>query len=247
VGRDRRGDIVGDGFEEVIGNKLTENNKTMMTIERLRDFCSVDETRWELLSPFTQGEHSFATDGRLVVRVPRLEGVSTEPRKADAAKLFLPDRGRLPVVEFPPRWQALPELWDECQSCGGTAKQKERVKCAECDGTGSVTCGECGNDHDCGKCRGEGDVPGRPEVPCEDCDGLGKIEVCTPVLGMPGEVGFNDRYLRRVFSLPGVVMRHDPAEAMEPAYFTFEGGDGLLMPMRIVDEKRVVARKMWGR
>ena len=210
----------------------------MIDLEILRAFCSDDETRFELFNPFTQGNYTFATDGRTVVRVPKIiAGARTEPVKADAAGLFKPELMGHPELMFPEGWQHLPELWEECGTCAGVGRCQGMLPCTRCEGSGEEECPTCLNMHDCEECRGSGEIKGDANAACEWCDGLGKVEVVTRILGMPGEVCFNDRYLRRVYSLPGVVMTHDPSDPMKTAHFVFEGGDGLIMPMRAQTEQ----------
>ena len=77
--------------------------------------------------------------------------------------------------------------------------------------------GRC-HEHDCPDCSCE----------CEYCDGLGRnIASCSVALG-PGL--FAARYIQLLATLPGILIAPGP-DRFTPAYFTFDGGDGLIMPM----------------
>lgn len=47
----------------------------MITRDMLIPFCSTDEGRFWMHNPFTIELHTYATDGRIMVRVPRMAGV----------------------------------------------------------------------------------------------------------------------------------------------------------------------------
>jgi hypothetical protein len=85
-----------------------------------------------------------------------------------------------------------------------------------------ITCPVCG-----GKLIFEGD-------PCDTCideEKPGKIERIVRV--QIGEALFNRNYLERLQSLPGVVI--GPKGPEDPAWIKFDGGDGLIMPIRRKD------------
>lgn len=95
-----------------------------------------------------------------------------------------------------------------------------RKPCEECGESGIVAC----------KC------PNCPDLQhqCQDCDGLGywieRQEVAI------GEASFSDVYLRKIAALPNLMIgtrRRD-----EPACFTFDGGQGMLMPVKTWEDKK---------
>ena len=55
-----------------------------LTPEDLQRFCSDDESRPSICHPFSQEKWTYATDGRLLIRVPRLAEV---PEYEDAPKM----------------------------------------------------------------------------------------------------------------------------------------------------------------
>jgi len=162
-----------------------------MTKEDLQRFCSTDETRPNLLEPWSQGDFSYAADGYTIIRVPRLSNVEENPVAPNAAELF--ERFTDNMREF----FQIPEL------------QPREIR----------TCPVCA-----GKLIFEGD-------PCETCideETPGKIERIVRV--QIREALFNRNYLERLKSLPGVLI--GPKGPEDPAWIKFDGGDGLIMPIR---------------
>lgn len=110
-----------------------------MTKDDLMKFCSKDEYRIGLASPWSVGEHTVGTNGHLLIRVPRLPDV---PESPDAPKI---GRGVFPLVQ-PEQWYPIPEFTlpgaaeEECGFCFGSGRypEKSAAKCPECDGTGKI-------------------------------------------------------------------------------------------------------------
>ena len=93
----------------------------MSTKLRLKLFCSVDANRPNLAEPYSTDRWTFASDGKIAVRVPRRSGV--QERKDAPTEMSL----RLFAMSFRdnPRLQALkqinlPDEWEICPECGGT-------------------------------------------------------------------------------------------------------------------------------
>lgn len=96
--------------------------------------------------------------------------------------------------------------------------EEEKTECEECEGRGT--------EHDCPCCTCE----------CEACGGTGyvtqKTSICIDV------VPFNARYIKTLSSLPGVMIQDHPSPTRAMS-FTFDGGCGLLMPMRAKYEQHI--------
>lgn len=111
--------------------------------ELLQKFCSDQENRVSINTPWSDEKYSYATDGRLCIRVPRLPDV---PERDDAPKNMQknifdiqPNTGEfqpLGLIVFPP--------------LVGSSK------CTTCHGCGTHTCSTCEDDHECGHCEGSG-------------------------------------------------------------------------------------------
>jgi hypothetical protein len=85
-----------------------------------------------------------------------------------------------------------------------------------------ITCDECagrGTEHDCPDCNCD----------CALCDGTGEITEAISVT-VRGAI-YNTVYIRRIMDLPGLLFSTNPPQ-VDAARFTFDGGEGLIMPMR---------------
>lgn len=118
---------------------------TTRTID-LQKFCSEDETRVPLMKPWREGEFTYASDGRVVLRVPAelKDAVNTAaPTAAQLDKYFgIFGNGAGGLL-----WRKLPTLpevkFGECETCHGD-------KSHACD---------CGHQHECPNCEGTGQIP----------------------------------------------------------------------------------------
>lgn len=196
-----------------------------MKIEQLQKFCAKSDIRYYLLKPWINSGHAFASNGHIAVRVPSdglfsvvAHGEGQEPNVGalvDNAKAL-----GLPLMAIPEL--APPEV---CEACAGTGTAYE---CEECEGEGSFT--HHGKEYDCKWCNGLGqhqNGQGDPET-CFHCDGFGE-KAYRPVA--VGDSHFDRRYLALIAALPNAMIA--PNGPAGVAYFTFDGGDGALMPMRV--------------
>lgn len=168
----------------------------------LKPFCSTKEHVREIREPFPRGEFVYATNGHIMVRVPRQGDMAEVERAPHAEKLFdktpLLPLSPFPVLTIPPAKKV------ECANCGG--------------GTESI--------HDCPDCN----------CVCTICGGAGEVEVQT-TCEVNGAI-FDTKYVRLIQTLPGVLFPTSPAK-LEGNRFTFEGGEGMLMPCREHAERYV--------
>lgn len=95
----------------------------------LWEICSQDETRFAICSPWSEGEWSYATDGRMLVRMPRLAGV---PANRLAPKNIPTVLGwsEMPAVE---QWWTLEEIelapmTSDCDECESASRQQFPVE-----------------------------------------------------------------------------------------------------------------------
>ena len=136
----------------------------------LQQFCSKDPMRPNLRKPFSRGKFTYATDGRIAVRVPRIADVP-EQETPNPEKLFeeyfkdVP-RGTIEVT--------VPEIkddWQACRECDGSGKEHD---CPDC------TCGEC---EDCG---GKGRINRSPTVTISIGAATYDARYMKQVLALPG-------------------------------------------------------------
>lgn len=189
-----------------------------MTKEDLKKFCVDDPYRGNISKLWSFGVHSYATDGSVLIQVPRLDDVEENPTAPDVTSLLLTPK---PTTYFPVKDLVLPGLkW--CSECKG---QGRNVDCPECHGDGEVELETDYNSYSC-ECK---TCYGRAKVDkCEECEGMGKVEDKSPV--DVGNAAFQPRLLRLLQSLPDCEI--GPTGPQPPAWFKFDGGDGLIMPMR---------------
>lgn len=197
----------------------------MFTKSDLLPFCSTDPWRHALHTPWNDGGHTYATDGKILLRLPAIpeceRGIPIPPEITP---------GTIPDADTP-AWQqiTLPEGWQEtpiniikCNACLGTGKIKE---CPTCEGHGETTCCECGHIKRCDDCEGDGTLVGSGNN-CEGCDGTGKVEGETLVPFLPG-LSLRLHHLKLISTLPNWTLRHNPNNPTLRLDFT--GGDGAIM------------------
>ena len=205
----------------------------------LQSFLSRDETRPEIQRPLRYGANVYATDGRIMIRMPLTESEEPADTSAKLPKGFKPVVAgwRLTAEEAPLNsWHPLSEFTlpppGSCPDCDGSGWLKP---CPECEGTGGIECGECGHHRSCNACR-SGSIPGEPDdenaIECDWCegDGLHEHNGSHPV----GTAHVSNGYLRKIAGLPGaeIFLPDWPANECRAVPFRFEGGAGCVMPMR---------------
>ena len=207
----------------------------------LKQFCS-DETRPRIAEPWSDGNYSYATDGHILIRVPRRKDVR------DAKDV--PD-GAIEIERFENIFKQEPKKWFPI----GKIKL-EKIECNKCEGTGlAYTCPECGgkgytsasnkfSDYDdlkCMTCDGSGTISKEqaerliknnvlPEnyFECEKCAGRGWVY--KDEITKFGVAKFSNVLLSRISALPNCKI--GIFGELEPARFIFDGGDGIIMPTR---------------
>ena len=193
-------------------------------LELLKKFVSQNDPREYMRAPFSRGEWTYATNGHIAVRVPKIDGIATLAEKHihQLESLFQSASGNdfIALPTLPP-----PE---KCQMCDGTGAAYE---CPECDGEGEFEYGT--HTYWCKECDGHGQVEyGSTGLSvCRHCDGTGaKRDAPTKV----GGSHFDPFYLYLINGLPEA--KFSPgAGRMDMARFVFDGGEGILMPMRAGD------------
>lgn len=184
-----------------------------------------DEPRAYLRAPFSRDGWIYATNGHIAVRVPKVEGIDApeSDKPANIANLFEKSK-RDNFTELP----KLPAA-EKCPVCNGSCIG---YKCPECDGKGDFDKGS--HNHSCKECGGSGQVDDGYDAdkePCVECDGDGESRYKAVKVG---KWHYDRRYLAKIKKLPAVKFACPPyGEDNVPAYFVFDGGEGLLMPMRV--------------
>jgi hypothetical protein len=219
-----------------------------MKLEDLQKFCSNDESRTGITQPFTWDSYTFATDGKIMVRVPKVEGVleggnagrySTQPRLYECNHIIENGEPHL-LLSLPPNWRDIPDKTVPCPTCRGKKKGSE---CSECEGEGEIECDHCGHESECKNCDGTGFFGDTEGENCERCNGLGVVKTHTPVSINRGEAWSAKELIEKAYSLPGAKVYYRPD--VNNFYFAFNGGAGCFMPMTSPDNWNEITRDQW--
>lgn len=183
--------------------------------------------------PWTHDGHSYATDGRIIVRCPALAELPEDDDGAprgNAARLFV-EHG--PVGDWVPG-PSLPERVEPkvCPRCGGVAPRP----CEDCEGTGVVTYEYHARNGRTYEREDECPVCGGATGPCSRCNGTGRDKALDPerkpfrveALGVAVQL----RYLRLIAALPGARLAKTTKFGRVVAFRADGGVEGLVMAMR---------------
>lgn len=204
----------------------------------LSKFCGDDADRENITSPWSAGDYTYATNGRILVRVLRRTDATREDgpdvrsvyAKAGKAGVLVP----LPSFDLPPS--------STCATCVGVGLI---VDCETCGGGGESECHACGHSETCEDCGGGGCFPAKEEDDdgrrCDACLGEG-VEYARKSIKVAENLYINVAYALWLRELPKLRIDLTPREEGDerPIHFTFDGGDGLLMPMRSSDMRAII-------
>lgn len=109
-----------------------------MSEHRLQPFCSTASWRPYLQGPFSRGEFTYATDGHVLVRIPRDADVPEVEKSPAAEKIFEQN----PAENFvhAPIGPIAKQTWMDCETCDARGYEHEcpdcACKCEDCGGEG---------------------------------------------------------------------------------------------------------------
>jgi sulfatase maturation enzyme AslB (radical SAM superfamily) len=155
----------------------------------LQSFCCKPEDEIpEIERPWSSGDYTHATNGHIMIRVPRRRTVPHNPKAPKGERIDqMFSKGR----QHEPN-DYVPVVAVECPS--------RTIKC------------DCGCDSECDYCHGKGKYETANDV---------------EVLGLK----FSGIYINKIAALPDC--RIAVGKRSEAAHFTFTGGEGLIMPLRM--------------
>lgn len=183
-----------------------------MTTQELQRYC--DPARQALATPWSRGDYTYATDGRVAARVPRLAEVTREDGP-NAALLFAtwPAEGWMPVPELPPAAER-----PSCLECQGTG---ETPTCPQCCGEGEVEWHyyHWTRQDECPVCQGKSGT-----YPCTVCDGLGTLDPPRQEVWI-GSAVVDAALLRRFCGLPDLEVA---VATIDLLAVRWTGGDGVI-------------------
>ncbi|MEK9207769.1 MAG: hypothetical protein AAB922_04755 [Patescibacteria group bacterium] len=184
-------------------------------------FC--DESREKLAKPFNYDKYTYATNGKILVRVKK------DPQYNDNVGV---DVLRLPFDhDHITEWVDMPTMPApmDCMACGGIGTVSE---CLDCKGEGEITLKSDYGEYEveCETCDGDGGA----DMVCPLCDGLKKRHLDNESIMYQGyRLCLN--LLEKIKTLPNIKLGFVPqlsGNFYPPVRFKFDGGIGLLMPMR---------------
>ncbi len=203
----------------------------METRNDIIKFCSTDEARPMLQTPWTINGITYASNGAVLIAMPETgEGYPIGEHQRPEIELS-GHLTRFHITQWVPVNQIHnPATEIECEYCNGTGKAM--IGCAECYGDGYIECGECGNDKDCETCGGTGNAPRTSGGACTDCGGTGKdvgyqYEIILPCAIVQGK-------FLALFKDFEFGVSHSPHEPVQMRCGNIRGA---LMPLKLTDER----------
>ena len=204
-----------------------------MKLEQLTQFCDSKDGRVFCARPYTLDGMSYATDGKILVRLD--SAVETDPlddRDNQAAKKAQAWCADIPKIGFVPLVAELPEVVQlPCDTCSGSGMvtAPEMQDCDDCDGDGEFRHGR--HRYACANCDGTGEIKCRDGksgelMECKVCNGGGISRELVKV-AVSGK-NFQAKYLAKLLALPGIEYMLDES-GNHKMIFRFSGGVGILM------------------
>lgn len=114
----------------------------MITILELQQFCSTNPNWPYLHKPWSRGEFTYATNGYIIIRLPRLADVPENEKAPDPEEKVFPSIIDQIATKQIPEFN-MPEIEnDECGWCEGRgtkhACRRCDCNCEQCNGTGNT-------------------------------------------------------------------------------------------------------------
>lgn len=180
----------------------------------MKKFCAKEkEATRDLSNPIVFDGFLYASNGEIIVRIPGCGKNSLNDYGPKFESIF----ERNPRENFKPLVKKLPAA-RKCIECEGAG---EIDQCLECNGSGSFMRGT--HSYCCQNCN-NGEIK---KFICNGCNGSGEDTVFS--VKIEG-VALQLTYLRMIIDLPNIQIAFGTKESA--ARFAFDGGQGLLMPMR---------------
>ena len=106
----------------------------------LQPFCGRDAPQAWLERPVSRGNWTWATDGHILVRVPRRPEISENPDAAHVEHIW--SKGACTVWRAPLPCMLPAHRTEDCPRCAGTGRERDCLDgtspCGRCDGSGVI-------------------------------------------------------------------------------------------------------------
>ncbi len=188
-----------------------------MTSEQMNIFCS--KTNDILNKPATINDYTYASNGIMLIKCKTKEIYVNKGFPKVCEELLKQTKSLSDHVSFfnlPPQVVNEKEF-KKCKHCNSKG-----TCCPDCENTGIVTYVTNNGyeyENDCDMCMDNHEI-------CEECNGTGKIEI-EPTITV-GDLIFDKNTFDLLYKLKNVKLYL--LYQQQPSYFTFEGGEGIIMP-----------------
>lgn len=151
----------------------TPHEREKMNIDITKFVCT-NAARPNLCSPWTKDGYHYATNGRVAIRIPAMDGFEhpdidgTRPNVESVLTCHATALSWVPVDSFENHMG----VDVNCSDCEGFGKALADYK--ECHGDGEIECCECNQMRDCPECDGAGTNPGDED--CQVCNGAKTVK-----------------------------------------------------------------------
>lgn len=204
----------------------------------LQKYCSKKSLLGLALNtPFSNAEHTYATNGHVFIRVPKIASIendemySFDKAIASLEKYIVGFEGLVfhPIGDLPPL------AYKSCDTCDGVGQVHAEKECMECRGFGEVKFSNSYNDYEieCKSCEGSCVVEDTSKlVPCSTCEGQKQVldselnRMTFTNNGASSDV--DSAYVREFADLPNAVC----AVVGKGLAIKFDGGSGFILGMK---------------
>lgn len=195
-----------------------------MNYKELLPFCSNDYSRISIQVPIQIGDWLYATDGHICVRAQRVkvpDGFGKEPPKGMSA---WPNPEKSVTDGLTRFFETEPTGFRRVVH---VPRQNPQVECDACMGEGGFQCEACDHPNECRACGG---------------DGFNIEDIYLDL----GGVCMSTNLLHRILHFHYLEIALNPSEPLKGQRFRFQGGEGIIMPLKRVEDETYVPADLFA-
>lgn len=212
----------------------------MPTLEHLKKFCAnSNDGRHFLAAPFVFDGKTYASNGHIAIISNQAHNgaalANAEQIKTAQRLISMLSENSFNPPTNPSDYPLGTELGIHCTTCNGSGYVLSNDFCDLCDGDGYLYTSS-NKQVDCPECHSElhpAQASDTGAIRCPVCtDGIART------LRAPCRIqnqSFDSVYIELILSLPGITLStgiNQEPSSLPAAKFTFDGGEGLLMPRK---------------